>query len=90
MFFLSNKPRIKVIDEILKGQIFDYLRPEGTITYTIDIIYNIPIIDIKFDGWFESIFCIWPKDNRARSDFLSLERTPSISSLFESGTDTVF
>ena len=54
------------------------------------MIYNIPIIDIKFDGWFESIFCIWPRDNRARSDFLSFERTPSISSLFESGTDTVF
>ena len=90
MLSLSNKPRIKVIDEIPNSQIFDYLRPEGTITYTIDIIYNIPIIDIKFDGWFESIFCIWPKDNRARSDFLSLERTPSIFSLFESGTDALF
>ena len=30
---------------------FEYLRPKGTITLSIDRKYNIPIIDIRFDDW---------------------------------------
>ena len=90
----SNEPRIKIIDEIPKGKIFDYLRPEGTITYTIDRTYNIPMIEIQFNGWFESSVRLWPKDNSARSNVLLLERrlppSPSISCLSDSGVDTVF
>ena len=92
--FSSSKPRIKIIDEAPPGEKLYYLKPEGTITYTIGRTYNIPMIEIQFDGWFESSVRLWPKDNRARSTFLLLERAPppssSISSLSDSGVDTVF
>lgn len=92
--FSPNEPRIKNIDETPQGQNFAYLRPEGTITYPIDTTYNIPLIEIQFDGSFESSVCLWPKDNRARSNFLLLERTPppslSISFRSDSGIGTIF
>ena len=34
--------------------IFDYLRPKGTITFRVHRKYNIPVVDIRFDGWYES------------------------------------
>ena len=33
-----------------EGENFDYLRPKGTITYTIDRTYNILLIELYFDG----------------------------------------
>ena len=48
--FSSYKPRIKILDETTEGKNFDYLRPEGTITYTIDRTYNIHLNEIQFDG----------------------------------------
>ena len=92
--FSSNKPRIKILDETTQGKNFDYLRPEGTITYTIDRTYNIHLNEIQFDGWFESSIHLWPKDSRARENSFLLERTPpplsSNSSQSDSGVDTVF
>ena len=58
--------------------------------------YNIPIVDIRFDGWYENIVRLWPKHSEQREHVLLLDRTPlrtpSISSLFsdDSGLDTVF
>ena len=52
------------------------------------------MIQIIFDGWFETSVCLWPKDDAAMENVLLLERTPPISpseSFFsDSGTDTVF
>ena len=90
----SKEPRVKIFDEISKGERYDYLRPEGTIVYSTDRTYNIPMIQIIFDGWFETSVCLWPKDNAARENVLMLERTPPISrsdSFFsDSGIDTLF
>ena len=74
---------------------FDYLRPKGTITYSINTTYNIPWIEINFDGWFESSVHFLPKNNKMMSNFLLLERTPPPSpriSSFSSeiGIDTMF
>ena len=41
--FSSNMSNIKIIDETLLGEQFDYLRPEGTITYTIDRMDYVPV-----------------------------------------------
>ena len=49
-YFSCNEPRIEIIDETPKGGKFDYLRPKGTITYSINSTYNIPLIEINFDG----------------------------------------
>ena len=46
----SKEPRVKIFDDIPKGERFDYLRPEGTRVYSIDRTYNIPMIKIIFDG----------------------------------------
>ena len=34
--------------------IFEYLRPQGAITLSIDRKCNIPIVDIKLDAWYEN------------------------------------
>ena len=61
--FSSNEPKIKIIDVTSEGSSFDYLRPNGTITYSIDKTYNTPLIEFDFDGWFESSVLLWPKNN---------------------------
>ena len=90
----SKQPRVKISDEIPKGERYDYLRPEGTIVYLIDRTYSIPMIQIIFDGWLKTNVRLWPKDNAAGENFLLLERTPPISSsdsfFSGSGIDTVF
>ena len=93
--FSYDEPRIEIIDETPEGKDFDYLRPKGTITYSIDSTYNIPLIEINFDGWFESCVGLWPKNNTMRSNFLLLEKTPTLSprisfSSSDAGVDTVF
>ena len=92
--FLLKKPRIKIFDQTPPGENFDYLRPEGVINFTIDRKFNVPLIEIQFEGWFENSVRLWPKDSKARENFLLLERTPppalSISSPSDSGIDTVF
>ena len=59
--FSCNEPRIKIIDETPEGVNFYYLRPKGTITYTIGRFYNTPLIELYFDGWFESSDRLWAK-----------------------------
>ena len=49
--FSSNEPKIKIIDVTSEGSSFDYLRPNGTITYPIYRTYNTPLIEfIKNNG----------------------------------------
>ena len=52
--FLCKEPRIKIIDESPEGDNFDCLRPNRTSIYKIDRTYNITLIELHFDGWFES------------------------------------
>ena len=49
-YFSSNEPRIKIIDVTPEESSFDYLRLNGIITYLIDRTYNIPLIELDFDG----------------------------------------
>ena len=41
----SSEPNIEVIDETPEGRQFNFLRPEGTITYEINPMYD-PMYDI--------------------------------------------
>ena len=52
--FSSNKPRIKILDQTPADENFDYLRPQGTITFTIDRMYDASLINIQFEGWYEN------------------------------------
>ena len=92
--FSFNKAKIKIIDETPEGENFNYSRSEGTITYSIERTCNIPLIEINFDSWVESSVCLCPKSSKARFLFLLLERTPPtspiLSSVSDSGVDTVF
>ena len=78
------------------GDDFDYLRPQGTITLSTDRKYNIPLVDIRFDGWYENSVRLWPKHIEQGNYFLLLQRTPlqtpSTSSLSsdDSSFNTVF
>ena len=93
--FSFNRSNVQIIDYTRKGKQFGYLKPNGTITYTIDRTYGVSEIEINFDGWYNASFWLWQKSTKTRSNFLNLQRTPlpsltfSTSSL-DSGFDTVF
>ena len=95
-FSRNNEPKIKIFDCTPPGDDFDYLQPQGTITLSNDRKYNIPLVDIRFDGWYENSVHLWPKHTKQRDYFLLLQRTPlqtpSASSLSsdDSGFKTVF
>ena len=92
--FSSNEPRIKIFDQTPACENYSYLRPEETITFSLDRKYNIAVVDIQFHGWFKNSVRLWPKDTRQSEFFLLLERTPlrtpSVSSCSDSGIDTAF
>ena len=67
------------MDETPKGHEFDYLRPEGKITYSIDETYDVPKIQIALEGWYVNSVRLWSKDKKVRPHFLMLERTPPVS-----------
>ena len=50
----SDEPKIRIYDCTPPGDDFDYLRPTGTITFSIDRKYNILIVDIRLYGWYEN------------------------------------
>ena len=64
------------------------------ITLSVDRKYPVPLIDIRFDGWYENSVRLWPKHTEQTEHFLLLQRIPpasrSISSLSDSGIDTGF
>ena len=96
LFSRNDEPKIRIFDCTPPGDDFNYFRPQGTMTLSIDRKYNIPLVDIRFDGWYENSVCLWPKHAEQRDHFLWLQRTPlqtpSVSSLSsdDSGFDTVF
>ena len=89
----SDGPKIKIVDLTPPGAEFDYLRPNGTISFSVNRKYNIPVVEINFEGWYENRVRFWPYHTEQRENFLQLQRTPlqtpSISS-DDSGYDTVF
>ena len=96
LFFGNNTPRIEIIDQIPKGKEFDYLRPEGIITYSTDTNYNVPRIEIDFNGWYVSSVRLWPESKKVRYHFLMLRRISPVppqisfsSESFDSSIDTV-
>ena len=89
----NKKPKIEIIDKIPDGQDFDYLRPEGRTIYSIDKIYDVPKVEIDFDGWYMNSVCLRPESKKIRPHFLLLQRTPPVSpqvSSESSGSDTIF
>ena len=75
----SDKSKIKVIDLTPPSAEFDHLRASDTITFSVDEKYNIPILEIDFEGWYEISMCLWPYQNEHRENFLQLQGAPSIS-----------
>lgn len=61
IFSRSNKPNVKTHDCIPPSNEFDYLKSQRTVTFSLDRKYNIPIVDIRFDSWYEKSVRIWPK-----------------------------
>ena len=51
-FDRQQKLKIEIIDKTPPGQEYNYLRPEGKINYSTDSIYDVPKIEIAFDGWY--------------------------------------
>ena len=92
----SDEQKITIYDYTIPGDDFEYLRPQGAITLSIDRKCNIPIVDITLDAWYENSVRPWPKHTEQREHFLLLERTPmqtpSVSSFSsdDSGNDTAF
>ena len=91
--FSCNKPNVEIIDYTPKGKQYDYLKPNGTNTYTINWIDDVPEIEINFDGWYKTTVQLWPKSTKM--NLLGLQRTPVPSPTFftsssDSGIDTVF
>ena len=88
----SNEPKIKIFDCKPPDAAFDYLRPNGTISFSVDRKYNVPVVNISFDEWYENSVHLWPYHTEQKEHFLQLERTPlqtpSIIS-DNSGYDTV-
>ena len=48
--FSFNRPSIEIIDEMPKGKQFDYLKSKWNITYTVSRMYDVPEIEINFNG----------------------------------------
>lgn len=87
---------IEVLDFTPSGQEYDYFRPKWTITIEMDQRYNVPVLNIDFDGWYHNAVHLWPENNAQHESFLVLEINPlssgNVSSLdtADSGYDTVF
>ena len=93
-FFSNSEPKTKLFDLAPPGDDFEYLRPQGTITFSIDRKYNVILVDIRFDGWYENNVRLWPKHTEQRKHFLLLQKTPlqtpGVSPSSDSGFNTVF
>ena len=89
--FSCNKHNVEIIDYTPRGN----LRANGTISYTIDRMYDVPEIETNFDGWYKASVRLWPKSTKMTSNFLGLQRTPLPSPTFstsslDSGINAVF
>ena len=46
----SDESKIEIVDLTPPGAEFDYLRPNGAISFSVDRKYNIPVLEINFEG----------------------------------------
>ena len=97
LFFFDRQrkpPKIEIVDETPPGQQYHYLRLEGKIIVSIDTVYDVPRIEIAFDGWYVNSVRLWPRDKKIRPHFSMLERSPPVSPQIslsdESVINTVF
>ena len=65
----GDKTKIKIINLTPSSADLHYLRPGGTITFIVDEKYNIPILEIDFEGWYEINMCLWPYQTKHRKFF---------------------
>ena len=54
--------KIKIYDCIPSGDDYEHLRLSGTTTLSVDRNYNLPVFNLKFDGWFENSVHLWPRN----------------------------
>ena len=66
----KKRPKVEIVDDIPLGEQFNYLTSNGTITYKIDEGYDVPKIEIVFEGWYVNSVRLWPKDKKVREHFL--------------------
>ena len=93
--FSCNKPNVEITDYTPRRKRFDYLRANGTISYTIDRTYDVPEMETNFDDWYKASVRLWPKFTKMTSNILGVQRTPLPSptistSSSDSGINTVF
>ena len=80
---LKPSKKIKIVNLLeRKYAEFPHLDVRGEITFKKDVYFNIPEIEIKFDGYFPALVCQWPVGRE------SPQISPAVSSL-DSGIDTV-
>ena len=70
----GGKSKIKIIDLTPSSADLHYLRPSGTVTFSVDEKYNIPILEIDFEGWYEISMCLWPYQTEHREKFFAASR----------------
>ena len=80
--FSCTGPNIEMVGETPKVKQFDYLRPKGTITYTVIRMYDVLEVEINFNNWHKAIVHLWPKSTKMRCSFLNLQRTPQPSPIY--------
>ena len=68
--FSLDGTRIKIIDLTAPWENYSYLKPKGIVTFSVDRKYNVILVDIELDGWFENIFHLWPKETKQREFFV--------------------
>ena len=73
LFSKNDEWKIKIFDCTPPGDDFNYLKPQETITSSIDRKYNISLIDIRFDGWYRNSVLLWPKPTKQRTFFYCLK-----------------
>ena len=62
--FSFNRSNVEIVNYTPKGKLFGYLRPNGTITHTIDRTYDVSEIEINLDGWYKGSFWLWQKSTK--------------------------
>lgn len=61
IFSKNDEPSIKIFECIRPNNESDYFRPQGNITFSLDRKYNIPIVDIRFNGSYGNSVRLWSK-----------------------------
>ena len=57
----SDELKIRITDCTPPGAALDYLRPNGTISFSVDRKYNVPVVNISFERWYKNrvCLCLW-------------------------------